>query len=108
MTPIQRTRNICRGYLRGVLFCLSLLALAMPALAQDAGFGSISGTVTDPKHAVVASATVTVIQIDTGIKRELQTTSAGSYAATFLKPGHYELIFAATGFAKAAGACRYL
>jgi len=100
MTPIQRTRNICRGYLRGVLFCLSLLALAIPALAQDAGFGSISGTVTDPKHAVVASATVTVIQIDTGIKRELQTTSAGSYAATFLKPGHYELIFAATGFAK--------
>jgi hypothetical protein len=48
----------------------------------------------------VAGATVTVIQIDTGIKRDLQTTSAGSYAATFLKPGHYELIFAATGFAK--------
>ena len=100
MTPIQKTRNICSRYLRGVLFCLSLLALAIPAIAQDAGFGSISGTVTDPNHAVVAGATVTVIQIDTGIKRELQTTSAGSYAATFLKPGHYELIFAATGFAK--------
>ena len=101
MTPIQKTRNICSRYLRGgVLFCLSLLALAIPAIAQDAGFGSISGTVTDPNHAVVAGATVTVIQIDTGIKRDLQTTSAGSYAATFLKPGHYELIFAATGFAK--------
>ncbi len=98
MNSIQANRS---GLFRGLLFSLALLAvIALPALAQDAGFGSISGTVTDPKHSVVAGATITLIHTDTGIKRELTTTSAGSYSASFLKPGHYEILVAAPGFAK--------
>src|SRR6266568_932761 len=102
MTSIHRTPRKFLGRWHGVLICfLTLAALALPALAQDAGFGTISGTVTDPNHSVVAGATVSVIQTDTGIKRDLQTTSTGSYSATFLKPGRYEVIVSATGFAKA-------
>ena len=99
MKLIQAIRTNRRWCLRGVLLCLSLLAvMAMPALAQQAGFGGIAGTVTDQSNAVVAGATVTVIQTDTGIKRTLQTTSTGSYSATFLRPGHYEVTISAPGF----------
>ena len=73
---------------------------SIPAFAQDAGFGAVSGTVTDPNHSVVTGATVTIIHTDTGIKREIQTTSSGSYSATFLKPGRYEILVSAPGFAK--------
>ncbi len=91
----------CRASLGGILLCLSmLLVLALPALAQDAGSGTIGGTITDPSHNVVIGAQVTVIQTDTGSKRALQTTSVGGYSATFLKPGHYEIIVSAPGFTK--------
>ncbi|MDE3188360.1 MAG: TonB-dependent receptor [Acidobacteriota bacterium] len=99
MQFIHATRMNRRRCMRGVFLCLSLLAvMAIPAFAQEAGFGSINGTVTDPNNAVVANASVTVIQTDTGIKRSLQTTSTGSYSASFLKPGHYEVIVSASGF----------
>ena len=90
-----------RKALPGILFYLSVLAaLATPVFAQDAGFGSIGGTVTDPTHGVVVGASVTVTQTDTGIKRVLQTNSSGGYSATFLKPGRYEILVSAPGFAK--------
>jgi hypothetical protein len=85
-------------------FVLSIALLAafsgVFAAAQDAGFGAISGTVTDSTHSVVNGATITVIQTDTGIKRELKSTSEGTYSASFLKPGHYEVTVSAAGFAK--------
>ncbi|HET7104727.1 MAG TPA: carboxypeptidase regulatory-like domain-containing protein [Terracidiphilus sp.] len=87
--------------MRGWLVCLSLLAMmTTPLLAQEAGFGTIAGTVTDPNNAVVTGAAVTVLQTDTGIRRNLQTTSSGAYSATFLKPGNYEVIVTSPGFAK--------
>ncbi len=99
MNTIQAIRMTGRWSLRGLFLCLSLLSvMALPAHAQEAGFGSIAGTVTDPNGAVVANATVQVIQTDTGIERTLQTTSTGGYAAAFLKPGHYEIIVKAPGF----------
>ncbi len=84
-----------------LICCLSFISALNPvALAQDAGSGSISGMVTDPSGSAIAGASVTVIQTDTGTARQLATTSAGTYAAAFLKPGHYEVIVAAPGFAK--------
>ena len=100
MNPIHTMLRSGRWCMRGLLLCVAMLTMAtLPVLAQDAGFGSISGTVTDPNHSVVAGATVSVIQTDTGIRRDLQTTSAGTYSATFLKPGRYEVLISAPGFA---------
>ena len=82
------------------LLVFAVACSSIPAFAQDAGFGAVSGTVTDPNHSVVTGATVTIIHTDTGIKREIQTTSSGSYSATFLKPGRYEILVSAPGFAK--------
>ncbi len=83
-----------------ILAASFLILTVHSAFAQDAGFGSISGTITDPSHAAVSGAAVTVIQTDTSIKRELTTSSTGSYLANFLKPGHYEILVSASGFAK--------
>ncbi len=94
---IFRCIRACRG---AVLVLLLAGICALPAMSQDAGFGSITGTVTDPNHAVIPGATVTVLQEDTGVKRDLETTSSGSYSATFLKPGKYEVSVSAKGFAK--------
>src|SRR5207248_2902835 len=39
-------------------------------------------------------------QTETWISREVVTTTAGTYASTFLKPGRYEVLISAPGFAK--------
>ena len=77
-----------------------LLCLATPATAQTAGLGTISGTVTDTTGAVVPNGSVVVTDTDTGIARVVTTTSTGTYVATFLQPGHYEIVFGGGGFGK--------
>ena len=94
-------RHLCRPIALSFALCAALMTfLIATAWAQDAGFGSISGTVTDQNGSVVAGATVAVTQVETGISRQVVTTSAGTYSATFLRPGHYELIISAPGFAR--------
>ncbi len=89
--------------LRGMIAFLSLLAIwifavAAPAPAQTAGAGTISGTITDANHAVVAGASVTVIDTDTGVSHSYTTNSDGIYVAPFLQPGHYKVSATASGF----------
>lgn len=95
-------RNIPFRICAALIFIVAFFALISPspATAQDAGFGAVSGTVTDPSHNVLFGAAVTLTQIETGIKREIASTSAGGYSATFLKPGHYDVEITAQGFAK--------
>ena len=77
-----------------------ILTLAMPMHAQTAATGTISGTVTDSTGAVVANASVLITDTDTGVTRTVPTNSEGSYTATFLQPGHYEVAVSSTGFGK--------
>jgi len=65
----------------------------MPSHAQTSGLGNIAGTVTDKTGALVSGATVVITDTDTGVSRTVTTTSAGDYTATFLQPGHYEIVF---------------
>ena len=44
-------------------FGVALVAAVMPAIAQTTS-GSISGTIVDASHAVVANATVAAIELD--------------------------------------------
>ena len=83
------------------LFAAALLAAAaLPAAAQTSGLGNIAGTVTDSSGAIVAGATVVITNTDTGVSRTLTTTGAGDYQATFLQPGHYEVVIGGGSFAK--------
>jgi len=64
---------------------LFLILAAGPALAQ-AGFGGLSGTVTDATQAVMPNATVTLTGTN-GENRTMKTNGAGSYLFTALPVG---------------------
>ena len=80
--------------------CLAALCLlGVPsALAQSAGTGAISGTVTDPSNRSVPNATVTVTNVGTGQTRTATTGTGGDYKFSLLPPGTYRLKFSAAGF----------
>ena len=82
---------------------LSLLTLVYSAgaFAQAvAGLGAISGTVRDASGAVVPDATVVVANESKGIRRTMQTTDAGVFAAPALVPAsNYSLTVTRQGFA---------
>jgi len=83
------------------LFLASMfLALATPLWAQKDG-GAIVGVVCDPTGAVVASAKVTVTDVDRGIQVTLSTNDAGEYVASPLRIGRYTVTVEKQGFKKA-------
>jgi hypothetical protein len=71
---------------------------ALPASAQLAGKGSITGTVTDPTGAVVPGATVTATNTATGVATSQTSSSAGDFAMSTLDPGVYTVVVKAPGF----------
>ena len=79
---------------------LACTVSAASAFAQTSGVGNISGTVTDNTGAAVPNASVTIIDTDTGISRDLRANGQGEYLAQFLQPGHYEVVVTGAGFAK--------
>jgi hypothetical protein len=82
-----------------VIALLILISTALPARGQTASSATIIGTVSDPNGAVVAGATVTAKNVDTGLERTTQTTSAGLYRFDNLAPGVYDVRIEAQGFA---------
>lgn len=68
------------------------------ALAQ--GTGTITGTVKDPKDALVPKATVTARNTDTNISRTVETNDDGRYRLESLPVGRYEVTVESSGFAK--------
>jgi hypothetical protein len=82
-----------------VLLPLVLLAPG-PVFAQTAALGGIGGTVRDASGAVVAGATVTITDMQTGASRTLTTDSEGHYGADFLQPDNYEVVLGGGTFGK--------
>ena len=85
---MQRTR---------VLAVLLSLAGVLPLFSQTSST-AILGTVVDASGAVVANARVTLLQVQTGIKREDITSSTGDYNFPLLDPGEYSVTVQAPGF----------
>jgi len=85
------------------VLCIAVLALlaalAAPAFAQNAGAGTITGTLSDPSGAFVPGAAVTIRNTDTAIERRIDSNEAGVYSPPFPPPGHYEVSPAKAGFA---------
>jgi len=66
--------------------------------AQAVANAQISGVVTDPSGAPIASAKVTVTQTATGLSRTTQTGADGSYVLPELPVGPYQMEVQASGF----------
>src|SRR5271156_3443135 len=82
--------------------CCSVLAFALLLFTCGrmlAGVtASISGTVTDPSGAVVAGATVTATNVETGVATTLTTNAQGFYSFQSLPLGNYTISVQQTGF----------
>ncbi len=83
-----------------VLLVLFLCSAAVPAMAQSqASTGQIQGIVTDTQGAVVAGATVTATNKETGLKRTSTSSDEGLYSIVLLPPGIYTVVAEFKGFA---------
>ena len=65
------------------------LVMRIPAQAQGETTSAIVGSVTDPAGAAIPGATVTVTNIDNGLKRSVKTDDSGRFSFPQLKPGFY-------------------
>jgi hypothetical protein len=68
------------------------------AVAQGVGSGDIRGTVTDSTGAVVAGATVSVLDLDTGVAKDFVTNQVGLYDTSSIVAGQYKITFRKEGF----------
>ena len=76
------------------LFFLSFTALACHAQYS----GNVQGVVSDPSGAAVATASVQLHNVDTGIEQSAITSGSGNYRFSSLPPGNYVLSAEVTGF----------
>jgi hypothetical protein len=84
-----------------VAIVLSLCCLTSHvATAQNTNAGEIRGSVSDASGSVMPGVTVTVLNTDTGISRQLTTNEAGIYDAVSILPGNYTITFSKEGFEK--------
>jgi hypothetical protein len=99
---MTKARCICpHRILAALVLTASIVAFSgVYARSQTAGAATINGAVTDANQAVVPTAKVTVIDVDTGVEHVYTTDSAGLYSAPFLIPGHYEVDGTAPNFGK--------
>jgi hypothetical protein len=87
---------------RSIVLRLAIfLSAALIGWSQDRG--TILGRVTDPSSAVIAGATVTVTNQDTGVRSVTSSNESGNYVVRGLSFGRYELTCEAKGFRKYVG-----
>ena len=78
--------------MKAFLFVATCLCWAQ----QDTG--TIEGTVLDPSGAIVVKAQLTLNNLDTGLKRSVESGSTGQFTFTPLRVGNYEITVSAPGF----------
>ena len=81
-----------------LLRVLRFIAASCAIFAQS---GTIQGVVKDPSDAVVAGAKVAVVNLDTGLRRDLNTNDQGFYTAPALPVGRYKIAASKPGFSNA-------
>jgi len=83
-----------------LLFCLTAAILAVPAAAQFDS-ATVLGTVREATQAVVAGATVTLLNAETGIRAVTTSDENGNYQFLTVKVGTYKVTAEMPGFSTA-------
>jgi Carboxypeptidase regulatory-like domain/TonB dependent receptor len=81
---------------------LAMLLCVSPALWAQIESGSINGQVTDPQHAAIAGAEVTITNVQTGSSNTARTNNDGTFTFPTLRPSHYKITVQKEGFKAAA------
>src|SRR5262245_44197202 len=91
--------------MRVLLFAVTvglMTAVVHPGAAQEAiNHASVAGRITDETGSGVVDARIEAREMSTGVKNAARTDVEGRYRLAYLKPGQYEFIVSAKGFADA-------
>ncbi|HJZ80166.1 MAG TPA: TonB-dependent receptor [Pyrinomonadaceae bacterium] len=79
---------------------LFMAAILSTMVVAQTGVGTVSGTIRDSQHAVVAKADVTITNVDTSVARRSKSSEEGVFHFGGLTPGRYTLVVEITGFKK--------
>lgn len=71
-------------------FAIIILTTATALWAQSAT-ASLSGSVLDPRDSAIPGATLVLLDMNTGLSREMTGNDAGQFVFSQLSPGHYRL-----------------
>ena len=87
------------GSLAAQIFSLFMVLFVFCSVASaQSTTGQFNGHVVDQSGAIVPGATVTLLDVQTGLARTSTTNSAGLYTFPLVAPGEYKLSVAKTGF----------
>src|SRR6202521_4428962 len=90
---------MARLILTGLWLTTVFFVMPISAGAQGETTSAILGQVSDPTHAAVPGATVTITNQEIGLQRVAKTDDAGHFDFPQLKPGTYTVRVEAAGFA---------
>src|SRR5215510_7727627 len=98
--PWERGAGMHSNLLRNVCFVIAASLSAASLFGQGTTLGSIVGTVTDPSSSSVPGAKVRVLNVGTGIAREVTSDDRGNFTVVSLIPGLYSVEVTAPSFQK--------
>src|SRR5579871_4219762 len=100
-TRERKRQTMNRSWSLTLAIIVALAALCTQGFAQSLISGDVAGTITDPSAAVIPNVAVTLKSLDTGAIQNTTSNQAGAYRFSLLKPGHYLVSAAQSGFQKA-------
>ena len=83
---------------RSCLAAICLIGTALPGADAQTTTAAVFGTVIDAQKAVLAGATVTARNVETGVQTTVVSDANGRYRLTALRPGTYDLRVELSGF----------
>lgn len=90
----------CARFVPQALSAIILALIGSVIVLAQYTTATLNGTVSDPSGATVADAKVTIQNLETGLIRETQTGSSGTFTVTALPVGKYQLSVEKAGFSK--------
>jgi len=98
MEPVSKLFQFRKSWQASfLLMILTFFTLSSSRLLAQ-GYGSVSGTVTDPSGAAIPNASVTATQVDTGRETTATSNQSGTFVFTTLPPARYDFKVTAPGF----------
>src|SRR5689334_13400881 len=82
---------------RGMLLAVCLGFIQVMAVGQS-NYASLNGTILDPQHRAIATATIQLVSTSTRAVRQVTSNEQGLYQITALLPEEYQLNVQAAGF----------
>src|SRR5260370_23954357 len=99
----KSSSELMEDYMRSakIAAVLMFVLVSSSALVSQTGTGQVSGTVTDPSAALVAGASVRLINVATNIETPAETNNSGYFVFINVRPGSYVLSVQKQGFKSA-------